>query len=83
MLIVFAILLSPGVIALVLGETGMAPGCTGTIHFYSPGHRGVVLNLASIAVSYGMDLPKGYTLVFFHALSAIIIALTVGKRTGG
>lgn len=82
-LIVFAILLSPAYIALVLGETGMAPGCTGTHPLLFAWGIGVAINLVSIAVSYGMDLPTGYTLVFFHALSAIIIALTVGKRTGG
>jgi ABC-type Mn2+/Zn2+ transport system permease subunit len=32
------------------------------------------VNLISIVVSYNFDLPTGYTLVFFHALLALIVS---------
>lgn len=34
---------------------------------------GIAVNLISIEVSYNFDLPTGYTLVFFHALLALMV----------
>ncbi len=73
-LIVFAILLSPAYSALVLGEKRLVGGRAAAHPLFLAWGIGIALNLGSIAISYRMDLPTGYTLVFFHALAAIIVA---------
>jgi zinc/manganese transport system permease protein len=44
---------------------------------------GTCVNLVSIIVSYNLDLPTGYTLVFSHALLALIVSIAapVKQRT--
>ncbi|HSV98275.1 MAG TPA: metal ABC transporter permease [Spirochaetota bacterium] len=73
-LIVFAILLSPAYIALVLGESPLSVAFFNAHPLIAAWGIGIAINLGSIAISYRMDLPTGYTLVFFHALAAIIMA---------
>jgi zinc/manganese transport system permease protein len=72
-LIVFSLLVAPAFIAIRLNKWKMLLVAwivgTGT-------------NVLSILVSYNLDLPTGYTLVFFHALLALIVAfaLPTAKR---
>jgi zinc/manganese transport system permease protein len=41
---------------------------------------GTCVNLVSILVSYNLDLPTGYTLVFFHALLALTVSILFPVR---
>lgn len=72
-LIVFSLLVAPAFIAIRLnrGKLLLVAWSVGT-----------AVNVLSILVSYNLDLPTGYTLVFFHALLALIVAfsLPVMKR---
>lgn len=70
-LIVFALLLSPAMIALSLAQKH---------HLPLAWIIGIVLNLISICISYTFDLPTGYTLVALHTLIAIAIGLVFAKR---
>jgi zinc/manganese transport system permease protein len=38
---------------------------------------GIVINIISIIVSYKFDFPTGYTIVFFNALAALVVAAVV------
>lgn len=65
-LVVFAILISPAVMAKTIGK----------------GNRiimawiiGTVINLGAIVISYNFDFPTGYTLVFLHSVLAILVTL--------
>ncbi len=69
-LIVFALLVAPALIALKI-KWG--------IPIINAWIIGIVINLVSILASYNFDFPTGYTLVFFHALSALVITLIVGR----
>ncbi len=64
-LIVFSLLVAPAFIAIRLnkGKILLVAWIVGT-----------AVNILSIFVSYNLDLPTGYTLVFFHALLALIVA---------
>lgn len=73
-LIVFAILLAPAFIALTFKKKREVSGRTAPRPLIIAWGVGIVLNLVSIAFSYRLDLPTGYTLVFFHALAAIVTA---------
>jgi zinc/manganese transport system permease protein len=67
-LIVFSLLVAPAFIAIRLnkGKLLLVAWIVGT-----------AVNLISIMVSYNLDLPTGYTLVFFHALLALIVAFVL------
>lgn len=65
-LVIFSILISPALIATIFKAKKPI--------FFAWG-IGLVINLVSILTSYFIDLPTGYTLVFFHALIAIFICL--------
>jgi zinc/manganese transport system permease protein len=65
-LIVFALLLSPAVIALNIGKG--IPLITAWI-------IGTILNILAIFVSYRLDFPTGYTIVFFHSLAALLASM--------
>ncbi|MEJ5363177.1 MAG: metal ABC transporter permease [Spirochaetota bacterium] len=71
-LIVFALLLSPAMIALSLVQKH---------HLAFAWIAGIAFNLISILISYTFDLPTGYTLVALHTLAAIVIGLVFGKNT--
>ncbi len=64
-LIVFSLLVAPAFIAIRLNKWKI---------LLVAWIVGTGVNLLSIAVSYNLDLPTGYTLVFFHALLALIVA---------
>ncbi len=67
-LIVFSLLVAPAFIAIRLnkGKLLLVAWIVGT-----------AVNLLSIMVSYNLDLPTGYTLVFCHALLALIVAFVL------
>ena len=65
-LIVFSLLVAPAYIALRINKGKLL--LTAWI-------IGTVVNLVSILVSYNLDLPTGYTLVFFHALLALSVSI--------
>jgi len=65
-LVVFALLLSPVMIALSLKLRHIL--ITAWI-------AGIVINLISIGISYILDLPTGYTLVAVNTLAALIISV--------
>lgn len=65
-LVIFAILISPALIATIFKAKRPV------IFAWS---IGLVINFISISVSHFMDLPTGYTLVFFHAIISIIACL--------
>ena len=65
-LVIFAILISPALIATIFKAKRPVVFAWGI---------GLVINFTSISVSYLMDLPTGYTLVFFHAIISIIACL--------
>jgi zinc/manganese transport system permease protein len=65
-LIVFALLVAPAYISIRInkGKLLLTAWIIGTF-----------VNIVSILVSYNLDLPTGYTLVFFHALSALSVSI--------
>jgi len=65
-LVIFAILISPALIATILKVKRPIIFAWGI---------GLVINLVSILISYFIDLPTGYTLVFFHAMISILVCL--------
>src|ERR1051326_695984 len=72
--VVFFLLVSPPFISLPFGKWKI---------FLLAWIVGTAVNIISIMVSYNLDLPTGYTLVFFHALLALIVAfvLPMKKKT--
>ncbi len=70
-LIVFALLLSPSMIALSLHSR--YPLIVAWI-------AGTVINIVAICVSYTLDLPTGYTLVAIHTLCAMTASLAEKKH---
>lgn len=73
-LIVFALLVAPAYVSIRMnkGKLLLMAWAIGTC-----------VNVISILVSYNLDLPTGYTLVFFHALLALTVSLLfpAKKRT--
>jgi zinc/manganese transport system permease protein len=65
-LIVFSLLVAPAYVALRINKGKLL--LTAWI-------IGTCVNLVSILVSYNLDLPTGYTLVFFHALLALSVSI--------
>jgi zinc/manganese transport system permease protein len=65
-LIVFALLLAPALIAIIMGKG---------IPLVSAWIIGTILNIIAIIVSYRFDFPTGYTIVFFHALAALLASM--------
>jgi zinc/manganese transport system permease protein len=65
-LIVFALLVAPAFVAIRINKGKLL--LTAWI-------IGTCVNLVSILVSYNLDLPTGYTLVFFHALLALSVSI--------
>jgi zinc/manganese transport system permease protein len=70
-LVVFAILVGPASIVINLRVKRPLPAAWAI---------GTVINLAAILVSYRFDLPTGYTLVFCHAMVAIVFFMLSGKN---
>ncbi len=70
-LIVFALLVAPAYISIRLKKRKLL--LTAWI-------VGTFINLVSILVSYNLDLPTGYTLVFFHGLFALSISILFPVR---
>ena len=70
-LIVFALLVAPALIALKIGKG---------IPIINAWILGTVVNLVAIIISYNFDLPTGYTLVSVHALLALLVSLLVPPR---
>jgi zinc/manganese transport system permease protein len=67
-LIVFSLLVAPAFIAIRLNKWRI---------LLVAWIVGTGVNLLSIMVSYNLDLPTGYTLVFFHAMLALIVAFVL------
>ena len=67
-LIVFSLLVAPSLIALKIPRG---------IPIINAWIIGTIVNLLSIIVSYDLDLPTGYSLVFCHALLALTVSLIV------
>jgi zinc/manganese transport system permease protein len=65
-LIVFALLVAPAFTAIRINKGKLL--LTAWI-------IGTCVNIISILVSYNLDLPTGYTLVFFHALLALSVSI--------
>jgi zinc/manganese transport system permease protein len=65
-LIVFALLVAPAYVAIRINKGKLL--LTAWI-------IGTCVNLVSILVSYNLDLPTGYTLVFFHAMLALVVSI--------
>ncbi|MBN1534182.1 MAG: metal ABC transporter permease [Spirochaetes bacterium] len=75
-LIVFALLVGPALIAMKIGR-GIPLVVAWVI--------GTVINIVAIAVSYRFDIPTGYSIVFCNSLAALIATLVRGgkKEEGG
>jgi zinc/manganese transport system permease protein len=69
--VVFALLVGPALIALKI---------TKGIPIINAWIIGTAINLFSILLSYSLDFPTGYTLVFSHAFFALVVALIVPAR---
>jgi zinc/manganese transport system permease protein len=69
-LIVFSLLVAPAFIAIRFNKWKILLVAWGV---------GTIVNLVSIVISYNLDLPTGYTLVFCHALLALIVAFALPK----
>ncbi len=65
-LIVFALLLAPALIATILGKG---------VLLITAWIIGTILNVIAIIVSYRFDFPTGYTIVFFHSLAALLVSM--------
>lgn len=61
-LVVFSLLVSPSLVSLLLGRGLLFSWIYGTM-----------VNLFAIVFSFSLDLPTGYTLVFFQSLSGLIV----------
>lgn len=66
-LVIFSLLISPAFMVKILFKTRHPVILAWII--------GTVINLLAILVSYIVDLPTGYTLVFFHAIIAMVACL--------
>ncbi len=78
-LVVFAILLSPAYIAILIRERNILPGFMNGYLLLAAWAIGLLVNLAAIVISYRFDFPTGYTLVFLHAFLSIIATFTLRK----
>ncbi len=67
-LVVFALLIAPALMSLQLGKNYLILKAWGI---------GILVNLASVFLSYCFDLPTGYTLVFLHSFLAICLLFLV------
>jgi zinc/manganese transport system permease protein len=65
-LVIFSILISPALIATIFKVKRPVIFAWGI---------GLVINLVAILISYFLDLPTGYTLVFLHAILSILVCL--------
>ena len=65
-LIVFALLLAPALIATMIGKG--IPLITAWI-------IGIIVNIIAIFISYHLDYPTGYTIVFCHSLAALLASM--------
>ena len=65
-LVIFAILISPALIAIIWKARRPV---------YFAWITGLIINFFSIMISYLLDLPTGYTLVFLHAIVTISVSL--------
>ncbi len=69
--VIFALLIAPAFIALRGGNKRVV------IRAWI---IGIVVNLVAIGVSYNFDLPTGYTIVFFHALTAMLSIIVIKDK---
>ena len=70
-LVVFALLVAPALIALRIGKG---------IPIVNAWIIGTVINILAIVVSYNFDFPTGYTLVLLHAFLALTVSLAAPRR---
>jgi len=71
--VVFALLIGPAFVALRSGEKGVV------IRSWI---IGLVINIIALGISYRHDFPTGYTIVFFHALAAMLSTVLIKDRNG-
>ncbi len=81
-LVVFAILLGPALIAIVMGAKPYMPEFIRRHPLISAWIIGIIVNTVSIYISYRYDFPTGYTLVFFHSLIAIVGSFLFRQEAG-
>jgi zinc/manganese transport system permease protein len=70
-LVVFALLVSPALIALRIGKG---------IPIVNAWIIGILVNIVAILVSYNFDFPTGYTLVLLHAFLALTVSLIAPRQ---
>ncbi len=63
-LVVFSLLLAPALISIYLKKSLTFAWMVGSL-----------INVSAIFISYQMDLPTGFSIVFFHALSALLTVI--------
>jgi zinc/manganese transport system permease protein len=76
-LVVFAILLAPAFISLQLGSLRAIPLALKKHPLLTAWAIGISINLISIIISYTMDFPTGYTLVFIMSFAAVISSIFI------
>jgi len=69
--VIFALLIAPAFIALRGGNKKVVMRAW---------LIGIVVNLVALGVSYNFDLPTGYTIVFFHALTAMMSIIIIKDK---
>lgn len=69
--VVFVLLISPAMLSLM--QTRFSPYPVAVI-------SGTMFSMAAIALSYYLDLPTGYSIVFLGAFSALSVAMVYGKE---
>ena len=79
-LVVFAILLAPAFIAIQIALIKKLPELVKRNQLIMAWIIGTVINVTAIFISYNMDYPTGYTIVFTNAFFAIIMAF-IGPKT--
>lgn len=73
-LIVFSLLVAPAYVAMRINKGKL---------LLTAWVIGTCVNIVSILVSYNLDLPTGYTLVFFHSLLALTVSILFPVRHKG
>ncbi len=71
--VIFALLIAPAFIALRMGNKRV---------IIKSWIIGIIINIVALGVSYRHDFPTGYTIVFFHALAAMLSTLFIKDKNG-
>lgn len=82
-LVVFAILLAPAYVALLVVAMKKVPVRVRRSPLGLSWVIGIVVNIGALLGSYALDLPTGYSLVFVHAAVALGAAVLLHERRSG